>query len=146
MSADWEALPCKLSHRTYVRKDGYKNQSVNGITYLEHRVAYEEAYGPIPEGLQIDHLCRNRQCCEPTHLEAVTQRENIERGENRAGGRLYVPPTHCKNGHSNEGRKLGEPCRKCCNERDSKRYHTAANAKRDAAAKRWAEVLKRFQK
>jgi hypothetical protein len=46
-----------------------------------HRAAYEEAYGPIPDGLVIDHLCRVRWCCNPEHLEAVTNRENILRGE-----------------------------------------------------------------
>lgn len=45
-----------------------------------HRVAYELTFGPIPEGLSIDHLCRNRGCVNPAHLEAVSQRENVQRG------------------------------------------------------------------
>jgi hypothetical protein len=44
-----------------------------------HRIAYELAHGPIPEGLEIDHLCRNRGCCNPDHLEAVTHHENTLR-------------------------------------------------------------------
>jgi hypothetical protein len=45
-----------------------------------HRVTYEHLVGPIPEGLDIDHLCRVRACCNPAHLEPVTRRENCLRG------------------------------------------------------------------
>lgn len=45
-----------------------------------HRLAYERAHGPIPKGLQIDHLCRVRSCCNPEHLEAVTVAVNVRRG------------------------------------------------------------------
>lgn len=56
-----------------------------------HRVAYELMVGEIPEGLQIDHLCRNRICCNPYHMEPVTQAENLRRaGEARK---------HCPHGH-----------------------------------------------
>lgn len=48
--------------------------------YYVHRWAYEEWAGPIPKGMDLDHLCRNRSCCNPAHLEPVTRRENLERG------------------------------------------------------------------
>lgn len=59
---------------------GYGRVSVNHVVELTHRVVYEAAVGPIPDGFVIDHLCRNPPCCNPAHLEAVTQKVNIERG------------------------------------------------------------------
>lgn len=56
-----------------------------------HRVAYTEMVGPIPEGMEIDHLCRNRSCINPDHLEAVTRITNIQRVDQRK--------TVCKSGH-----------------------------------------------
>lgn len=48
-----------------------------------HRFAYELSVGPIPEGLELDHLCRNRRCVNPAHLEPVTHSENMRRGVER---------------------------------------------------------------
>jgi hypothetical protein len=50
----------------------------DGVGYT-HRLLYADTKGPIPDGLHIDHLCRNRACCNPDHLEAVTQGENNRR-------------------------------------------------------------------
>lgn len=49
--------------------------------FMSHRVVYEAAVGPIAKGLVLDHLCRNRRCCNPRHLEPVTVKENTHRGE-----------------------------------------------------------------
>ena len=78
-----------------------------------HRFAYEMFVGPIPEGLTIDHLCRIRNCVNPAHLEPVTLRENILRGENANKSK-----THCKRGHPFDSRntywRQGErSCRTC---------------------------------
>lgn len=63
-----------------------------------HRYAYGVSVGPIPEGLVIDHLCRNPPCCNPSHLEPVTQRVNALRGVNSPSA-MNAVKTHCKNGH-----------------------------------------------
>lgn len=55
-----------------------------------HRYFYEQAKGPIPDGYQIDHLCRNHSCVNPEHLEAVTQAENVRRGANTRLTHLQV--------------------------------------------------------
>lgn len=71
-------------------RDGYGRLSVG--RKLAHRAVYSMLVGPIPTGLQIDHLCRNRKCCNPSHLEPVTAAENTRRA-------LPATKTHCKNGH-----------------------------------------------
>jgi hypothetical protein len=60
---------------------GYGTISHNGRRKYVHRVTYELEHGPIPNGLMIDHLCRETLCCNPEHLEAVTNRENTLRGK-----------------------------------------------------------------
>lgn len=83
---------------------------------LAHRVAYEEFIADIPPGLDLDHLCRNRACCNPWHLEPVTRSVNLRRSP-IMGRKDYV--THCPEGHpydeentyrNPQGRRA---CRKC---------------------------------
>ncbi len=59
--------------------NGYAYVYYDGKNHLAHRYYYEKYKGGIPEGLQIDHLCKNRACINPEHLEAVTNRENVHR-------------------------------------------------------------------
>lgn len=92
----------------------------DGRTGRAHRYAYESFVGPIPTGLEIDHLCRVRSCVNPTHLEPVTHLENIRRGKtgiNLAAANLAK--THCPQGHPYSGTNLYvrpngyRKCREC---------------------------------
>src|SRR3990167_3848484 len=76
---------------------GYGQRKIGGKVKYVHRLAYEASCGAIPDGLQIDHLCRNPLCINPQHLDAVTCRENIIRGIGRSA--LNARKTRCKNGH-----------------------------------------------
>ena len=80
------------------RSIGYGYVTVRGKHQPAHRVAYELFVGAIPEGLEIDHLCRVRRCVNPDHLEAVTHAENMRRSPTSFAG-VNARRTHCKKGH-----------------------------------------------
>ena len=70
----------------------------SGTNVNAHRLSYEFAHGPVPEGMDIDHTCRTRSCVNAAHLEPVSHRENMRRGGGFAG--LNAAKTHCKRGHA----------------------------------------------
>jgi hypothetical protein len=89
-------------------KDGYASvgRSVNGRYHVTaHRVSYELNVGPIPDGLQLDHLCRVRCCINPDHLEAVTSLVNNVRSLAFRRG-VDADPSKCMRGHVLEGANL----------------------------------------
>jgi hypothetical protein len=109
---------------------GYVVLVINGRSFYAHRIAHELYKGPIPDGLEIDHLCRNRQCCNPDHLEAVTRRVNAKRG--LGGHHMKIKSammTHCKRGHEFDERNTafnktgGRVCRKCAAAKQRRLYH-----------------------
>lgn len=95
-------------------------------TAMSHRAVYEQHRGPIPTGLVMGHLCRNHICCNPDHLEPVTQMENLVRGVNP---KIRVAQTGtCSKGHAIEGDNLyvspdgQRRCRECLRDERAARY------------------------
>lgn len=89
-------------------------------TIRVYRRLWEIENGPVPEGLEIDHLCKNRGCCNPDHLEAVTHQENVRRA--------WADQTHCRNGHlrSEAGQYVSggvATCRECVLISQRRAYH-----------------------
>ncbi len=79
---------------------GYGTMGIDYCHKQAHQFAYEYFKGTIPEGLEIDHLCRNHKCVNPDHLEVVTHQENCRRGEcGEKTGQIQKTKTHCPKGH-----------------------------------------------
>lgn len=105
-----------------------------------HRVVYELVVGPIPDGMQLDHLCRQRACCNPDHLEPVTCLVNVRRGIGHGS------ETHCPKGHPYSGENLqihqnkGGPRRVCkqCRHAYMKEWRAA---RKERQRQTWAHYL-----
>lgn len=105
----------------HIMPNGYGARRVDGVRVYAHRYAYEQAHGPIPGEMVIDHLCRVRACVELSHLEPVTIAENLRRG---IGNK---PQDFCKQGHpmdrvSKSGRRY---CGECVRRRNAARRAAA---------------------
>lgn len=105
-------------------KKGYGHFCLNYDILKSHRVSYELFKELIPQGLQIDHLCKNTSCVNPDHLEVVTLQENIRRGNHTNKGIKNRLKTHCPKGHEYSGKdKMGfRLCRICRNIINKKQY------------------------
>jgi hypothetical protein len=123
--------PCHI-WTSSLTPDGYGRIQIGGRTIRAHRATYTERHGAIPDGLQIDHLCRQKACVNPDHLEAVTSKENTRRH--------YALQTHCKYGHPLSGENLRilvggyRACRICRHAMCSNRRRRLAEAARQGAA------------
>src|ERR1700729_2218645 len=104
-------------------RSGYGSVRYGGKKRYVHVVVYETEVGPVPEGLELDHKCRNRKCANLLHLEPVDHQTNVLRGDGLAA--LNARKTHCPNGHPLTDSNLSRwalsrgrrSCRTCLNER-----------------------------
>lgn len=127
------ALPCRTcqGERT---KNGYGRIRIRGNKVCAHRAAYEESHGPLRPSDRVDHLCRNKPCWEPTHLEAVSHAENVRRGTSGLWG------SECGKGHpfdeTNTYIYRGNQYCKTCRAENSRRWanRTRINRAAEAAA------------
>lgn len=90
---------------------GYGKITINGEFWYAHRLSYTIFKGPIPDGLQIDHLCRNPLCIKPAHLEAVTPKENTRRGFSPTV--VIARRGTCDEGHPLTRNTQGQCCKIC---------------------------------
>lgn len=110
---------------------GYGVLSYKGRQLRAHRVAYELLVGPIPDTLVLDHLCKNRGCVNPAHLEVVTLGENTLRGDGPSGRNLRK--THCKRDHEFTAENTyvtkngGRACKQCGREKSLRLYYAKKN-------------------
>lgn len=121
-----------------VNHGGYGRASMDGKGIAAHRYAWEETNGPIPSGLQIDHLCRNRLCVRPSHLRVVDARTNVLCGI--APPAINARKTHCPRGHEYVVRKNGRiglqrQCLICRRERAIQRYYATKTAGSSAGSR-----------
>lgn len=108
--------PCHV-FRGKKQDNGYGLVSIKRKKKLLHRYVWERECGPIPAGLVIDHMCRNRACCNIEHMRVVTQKVNVTENSNSIQA-VNAAKTHCKHGHeftpTNTYRdKRGRACRAC---------------------------------
>lgn len=115
-------------------RDGYGRLKIGGRFFPVHRLAFELAHGPIPLGLFPDHVCRVRSCINAGHLELVTFRENILRGDGITA--RCARKTHCLRGHSlgAENCYPTDPSRRVCRQCARKRAAERHNRGKSAAA------------
>lgn len=114
---------------------GTDEATYGAFTMYAHRWTYEEMVGPIPDGLQIDHLCRNKGCVNPEHLEPVTHAENQRR---KALARTHCPKGHewtPENTYINGG---GRHCRTCSRKQKAERWERVRRPDAPRRAKRKA--------
>lgn len=125
----WTAGTNRVGYGIFHVGTFYDNRKV-----YAHRWAYEHAVGPIPEGLHLDHLCRDTLCVNPEHLEPVTPRENVLRGVGATA--INARKSHCPKGHPYSGNNLyvgpggNRKCRECGRIRDAARRPRRRTKKR----------------
>jgi hypothetical protein len=117
----WEWMGWTIGKRG--KRDAYGAITRQGRRILAHRQSYEWMIGPIPDGLEIDHLCNNPMCVRPDHLKAVTHRENVLRSATGIMA-IHFRQSHCKYGHELTVDRYEPKRRRCevCQTAAIKRY------------------------
>lgn len=129
---EWTAY---LAHGYGMFTSGTRLRGYKG--HLAHRLVYQMLVGPIPEGLELDHLCRNTSCCNWQHVEPVTHAENIRRcgamakatAASALASRLR---THCRQGHALETIRRSSPCMVCARARKARQEAKWTDEQREA--------------
>ncbi len=103
------------------QQKGYGRFGANGAMILAHRHAYKSLVGPIPKGLELDHLCRVRGCVNPSHLEPVTRLVNVRRGAGH-GSEKACPSGHPYDEENTMHRGDGSRVCRTCNRERCRRY------------------------
>lgn len=130
LAVQWNGTPC-WTWAAHSIRGGYGTIAWKNRATGVHRLLYAWLVGPVPLGPiglvpEIDHLCRNRACCNPAHLELVTRQENVLRGESMAA--RNAKKTHCKRGHefspdNSVYKSRGWQCKTCLRESALRRYY-----------------------
>lgn len=99
-------------HSVSPGNDGYARIHLKDGCAPIHRIVFQSCNGPIPDGMEIDHLCRNRACVRPDHLQLVTHRENVRRGVSRIAKQMAR--SRCLRGHEfSKVTSRGRVCMEC---------------------------------
>lgn len=133
----WTKVVCDLESQCWLwtasrDSSGYGQISISGtrLSAKAHRFSFEIEHGAIPIGLELDHLCRVRHCVNPNHLEAVTRRTNVLRGNGpKVAGLFQRLKTHCPAGHpydlfNTRFYRGMRRCKTCHREQERARYGT----------------------
>lgn len=113
-------LPTECWEWSAYRHRGYGIFALSfGRNVRAHVYAYQQLVGPIPKGLELDHLCRNKPCVNPLHLQPVTHAVNVSRGD---AGAYLAARTHCPKGHAYDEKNTfvcagRRRCRRCAREK-----------------------------
>lgn len=132
---------------------GYAQWAANGKKVHGHRAAYRALVGPVPEGLELDHLCRVRRCVNPAHLEPVTRRENLLRGQTHAA--RNAAKGCCPRGHVYDrviprtNGTVGRGCRECQRVQDREyraRHRDVVAARKLAYARKNKDAINAYHR